>query len=284
MPELPEVQTTATSLTPLLAQTVSNVTVYQPQLRWKIPDDIDTLNGYQLANIERRAKYLILTFQKNVLTKQVLLHLGMSGSLQQHPHGMEKRKHDHLILHFRKNRTITQLHYHDPRRFGAVLWLDEYQGKLLDHLGVEPLEPEFTGAYLYNVIYNRKNAITRPIKAVIMEQQVVVGVGNIYATEALFMAGIHPLQPANSISEQHINELANFIREILQRSIEKGGSTLKDFTVGAGETGYFQQTLLVYGKKGLPCPHCETPIEMVKIAQRASTFCPTCQPLLSFIR
>ena len=284
MPELPEVQTTATSLSPLLGQTVSNVTVYQPQLRWKIPDDIDTLNGYQLANIERRAKYLILTFQKNVLTKQVLLHLGMSGSLQQHPYGMEKRKHDHLILYFEKNITITQLHYHDPRRFGAVLWLDEYQDKLLDHLGVEPLEPEFTGAYLYNVIHNRKTAITRPIKAVIMAQQVVVGVGNIYATEALFMAGIHPSQPANTIAEQNINELVNFIREILQRSIEKGGSTLKDFTVGAGETGYFQQTLLVYGKKGLPCPQCQTPIEMVKITQRASTFCPTCQPLLQFIQ
>lgn len=282
MPELPEVQTTATSLTPLIGQTVGNISVYQPQLRWLIPDDIISLTDFHLENIERRAKYLILTFQKNHTLKKLLLHLGMSGSLQQHPHGFEKRKHDHLIFEFnhKNGKKITQLHYHDPRRFGAVLWLDDYQHKLIDHLGVEPLEDGFTGQYLYDYIHTRKTAITRSIKAVIMEQQAVVGVGNIYATEALFLAKIHPLQPANSLSLEKLTALVGFIRQILQKSIEKGGTTLKDFTVGAGKTGYFQQTLLVYGKKGQPCPDCGTPIESVKIAQRASTFCSTCQPLI----
>lgn len=191
MPELPEVQTTATSLTPLLGKRVANITVYQPQLRWLIPDNITDLIGFRLEKVERRAKYLIITFQKgtnkNINTKKILLHLGMSGSLQQHPQGFEKRKHDHVIFDFNseKKTESKQLHYHDPRRFGAVLWLDEYQSKLIDHLGVEPLEDDFDGQYLYNYIHNRKKAISRPIKDVIMEQQVVVGVGNIYATESL---------------------------------------------------------------------------------------------------
>lgn len=280
MPELPEVQTTATSLKPLLGQTVSNITVFQPKLRWQIPDDLDSLLDFRLQNIERRAKYLILTFSKGKKQKKLLVHLGMSGSLQQHPQGFEKRKHDHLIIYFEKTDLTTQLHYHDPRRFGMVLWLDEYQDKLIDKLGIEPLADDFDGQYLYNFIHNRKKPISRPIKAVIMEQQVVVGVGNIYATESLFLAGIHPLQPADTISLEDLTNLVGFIRQILQTSIEKGGSTLKDFTVADGQTGYFQQTLLVYGKKGAPCPHCGTPIENVKIAQRASTFCPQCQILI----
>lgn len=283
MPELPEVQTTATSLRPLLGQTIIKITVFQPKLRWQIPDDINLLKNAKLIDIKRRAKYLILTFKLDnqpLTERKLLIHLGMSGSLQQHKHSFIKRKHDHLIIHFDKTGLTTQLHYHDPRRFGMVLWLDEYQDKLIDKLGIEPLEEDFNGQYLYNYIHERKKPISRPIKAVIMEQQVVVGVGNIYATEALFLAGIHPLQPADTISLEDLTNLVGFIREILQISIQKGGSTLKDFTVADGKTGYFQQILLVYGKKGQPCPHCGTPIESVKIAQRASTFCPTCQPLL----
>lgn len=285
MPELPEVQTTATSLKPLLGQTVSKITVFQPKLRWQIPNDINSLKNAKLIDIKRRAKYLILTFKlADNSERKLLIHLGMSGSLQQHKHSFIKRKHDHLIMHFEKTglttALTTQLHYHDPRRFGMVLWLDEYQSKLIDKLGVEPLEDDFDGQYLYSFIHDRKKPISRPIKAVIMEQQVVVGVGNIYATESLFLAGIHPLQPADTISLEDLTNLVGFIRQILQTSIEKGGSTLKDFTVADGKTGYFQQTLLVYGKKGEPCPHCGTPIENVKITQRASTFCPQCQPLL----
>lgn len=285
MPELPEVQTTATSLKPLLGQTVSKITVFQPKLRWQVPDDIHTLKNAKLIDIKRRAKYLILTFKlADNSDRKLLIHLGMSGSLQQHKHSFIKRKHDHLIMYFEKTglttALTTQLHYHDPRRFGMVLWLDEYQDKLIDKLGIEPLEDDFDGQYLYDYIHKRKKPITRPIKAVIMEQQIVVGVGNIYATESLFLAGIHPLQPADSISLEDLTNLVGFIRQILQTSIEKGGSTLKDFTVADGQTGYFQQTLLVYGKQGEPCPHCGTMIEGVKIAQRASTFCPICQPFI----
>lgn len=275
MPELPEVQTTATSLKPLLNRQISKVEIFQPKLRWQMPDDLPTLIGYTLAKIERRAKYLILTFTKNNDEKKLIIHLGMSGSLQQHPMGFDKRKHDHLIIHFPNN----QLHYHDPRRFGAVLWYDDYADKLLNHLGVEPLSEAFTADYLYNIIHKNKQTISRPIKSVIMEQQIVVGVGNIYATESLFLSKIHPLAPANSLTKAQLDELVGHIRQILAIAIEKGGSSLKDFTVGAGKTGYFQQTLLVYGNKDKPCPVCQTPIQSVKIAQRASTFCPKCQIL-----
>lgn len=287
MPELPEVQTTATSLQPLLGQTIQAISVYQPQLRWVIPSDIKQLVGYQLANIERRAKYLILTFCQNASPtvppeKKLLIHLGMSGSLQQHPQGFEKRKHDHVIITLQAaDKSLTQLHYHDPRRFGAMLWLEDYQDKLIDHLGVEPLSEAFTADYLYHWIHERKSPLARPIKSVIMEQSVVVGVGNIYATESLFLAGIHPLTPAKGISKTKLAELVGFIKDVLQISIEKGGSTLRDFTVADGKTGYFQQTLRVYGRQGKPCPTCDTLIENVKITQRASTFCPTCQPLIS---
>lgn len=276
MPELPEVQTTATSLTPLLNQTVTNVHIFQPKLRFGVPDDLDRLQGLDLVNIKRRAKYLILTFSQSNIEKHLLIHLGMSGSLQQHPIGTQKRKHDHVIIEFGN----TQLHYHDPRRFGMILWLDDYQHKLIDHLGVEPLDDDFNADYLYRLIHARKHPMTRPIKAVIMEQSVVVGVGNIYATESLFLSGIHPLTPANQLSPSQLASLVGFIKQVLTISIQKGGSTLRDFTVADGKMGYFQQTLNVYGKKNAPCPSCGTAIETVKIAQRASSYCPTCQPLL----
>lgn len=277
MPELPEVQTTATSLQPLLNAKVKQIDVFQPQLRWRIPDNLSDLVTYQLKQIERRAKYLILTFTNQTDEKKLLIHLGMSGSLQQHPTGFEKRKHDHVMIHFDNQ---LQLHYHDPRRFGAILWLDDYQDKLLNHLGIEPLDNAFTGEYLYKKIHNQNHIIKKPIKSLIMEQQIVVGVGNIYATESLFLAKIHPLTPANHISLENLQVLVKHIKDILQKAIVKGGTTLKDFTTGEGKTGYFQQTLLVYGHHGEPCPMCKTPIDNVKINQRASTFCPNCQPLV----
>lgn len=281
MPELPEVQTTATSLQPLLNQIVNNVTVYQPKLRWAVPDDLVDLVGFKLSDIQRRAKYLILTFCKDKIEKKLLVHLGMSGSLQQHPTNFEKRKHDHVILTLHDGNEYIQLHYHDPRRFGMLLWLDDYKDKLITHLGVEPLSEAFSGDYLYHYIHKRKKPIARPIKSVIMAQQVVVGVGNIYATESLFLSNLHPLTPAHQISREQLDTLVRHIQQVLKTSIEKGGSTLRDFTVADGQTGYFQQTLLVYGRKGDDCPHCGTTIENVKIEQRASTFCPTCQPLIA---
>ncbi|WP_350655454.1 bifunctional DNA-formamidopyrimidine glycosylase/DNA-(apurinic or apyrimidinic site) lyase [Psychrobacter sp. S1-30-MNA-CIBAN-0213] len=304
MPELPEVETTKTSLAPLLEQRLTAVEVFQPKLRWPMPADLDALIDYTLQNVERRAKYLILTFIPNaelvensqtmtesnsLRQRKLIIHLGMSGSLQQHPVGTDKRKHDHLVITFDNAYGIqSQLHYHDPRRFGAVLWYKDYSAKLLDHLGPEPLSADFTADYLYQLIQRsngdettdkktKKRPITRAIKSVIMEQQVVVGVGNIYATESLYLAAIHPATPAHNLSYNQIVILVDHIKIILQRAIKLGGSTLRDFTVASGQTGYFQQTLNVYGKQGESCPHCDTALDNIKINGRASVFCPSCQ-------
>lgn len=321
MPELPEVETTKTSLSPLLGQQVVDLKIFQPKLRWSMPDDLDKLVNHTLNSVERRAKYLILNFlpvaPNNAHTaagvdtsapRQLLIHLGMSGSLQQHRYGTEKRKHDHLMIVFNDaNNTKYQLHYHDPRRFGSVLWYQDYSAKLLDHLGPEPLSDEFTADYLYHLIQRTNLAdkhisnksiidkaanktkspkspkspqpITRPIKSVIMEQQVVVGVGNIYATESLYLSGIHPAIPAHQLSYEQIAILVGHIKVILQKAIELGGSTLRDFTVASGQTGYFQQTLNVYGRQGEACMHCEKTLENIKINGRASVYCPHCQPI-----
>lgn len=309
MPELPEVETTKTSLTPLLGQQVVDVKVFQPKLRWSMPDNLSELVDYTLDSVERRAKYLILNFipltsvntnasiQPNSLApRQLLIHLGMSGSLQQHSHGTDKRKHDHLVVTFSgADNSQTQLHYYDPRRFGSVLWFKDYGHKLLDHLGPEPLSADFTADYLYHLIQrsdnpnqtldnnianktNSKQPIKRAIKSVIMEQQVVVGVGNIYATESLYLSGIHPATPANEVSHEQIDTLVDHIKAILKKAITLGGSTLRDFTVASGQTGYFQQTLNVYGRQGETCPHCDTLLENIKLNGRASVFCPNCQP------
>ena len=306
MPELPEVETTKTSLTPLLGQKVTNVQVFQPKLRWSMPDNLADLIDYTLDSVERRAKYLILNFipladdtvsssvqPRNLQPRQLLVHLGMSGSLQQHSHASDKRKHDHLVMSFiGADDTQTQLHYYDPRRFGSILWLEDYGDKLLNHLGPEPLSDAFTAEYLYYLIQRseqsiqtqnsksfKKQPIKRAIKSVIMEQQVVVGVGNIYATESLYLAGIHPATPAHQLSYKAISELVEHVKAILQRAIVLGGSTLRDFTVASGQTGYFQQTLNVYGKQGECCPSCNSELENIKINGRASVYCPLCQPL-----
>lgn len=296
MPELPEVETTKTSLTPLLGQTLHQAQVFQPKLRWQMPDDLVSLIGYQLQNVERRAKYLILTFAQGAVTKKLIVHLGMSGSLQQHHHTQNKRKHDHLIMTFiNAEGAPTQLHYHDPRRFGAVLWHADYSDKLFNHLGPEPLSSEFNAEYLYHLIQRseshqisshkkdatkkpKRRPITKPIKAVIMEQQVVVGVGNIYAAESLYLSAIHPATPANDLTYEQITLLVEHIKSILKKAITLGGSTLRDFTVASGQTGYFQQTLNVYGRQGEPCPSCKDTLDNIKIGGRASVFCPTCQP------
>lgn len=305
MPELPEVETTKTSLTPLLGQTVQDVRLFQPQLRWKMPNDLDDLTGYQLTSVTRRAKYLLLTFTASAkpsktsageLTNKpsidhkpvrtLIIHLGMSGSLQQHDATADIRKHDHLVMTFtdtnQQSYQSTQLHYHDPRRFGAIVWHDDFGDKLLNHLGVEPLEDDFTGQYLYQAIQRPdQRPITRAIKSVIMDQQIVVGVGNIYATESLFLSGIHPATPAHLLNESQLTTLVHHIRKILATAIEKGGSSLRDFTVGNGKTGYFQQTLWVYGRHKAACLKCETPLGNLKINGRASVYCPQCQPLNS---
>lgn len=269
MPELPEVETTKLSLEPLIGKSVSDVYVSGHRLREPIPSDLDELVGASLTQVIRRAKYLILKFKNNNDTLELLIHLGMSGSLQQHT-GLPPRKHDHVMLDFGGVR----LHYHDPRRFGMVMWAKDTR-TYLDKLGVEPLSEAFDGSHLYS--FSKKT--TKPIKTLIMEQSVVVGVGNIYAVESLFMSGIHPATPARTLSQDKIDTLAHNIKTILARSIEQGGSSLKDFTVGEGKTGYFQQTLLAYGRAGEPCTVCQTVLENLKIGGRASVYCPTCQPL-----
>lgn len=268
MPELPEVETTKTSLLPLVEQKVLRVEVRQPSLRWPIPNDLAKLQGQRLIGLNRRSKYILAEFEND----SMLWHLGMSGSFRLCEPHEELRKHDHLIIQFED----FELRYHDPRRFGCILWLDEYsQTKLIDTLGPEPLSEAFDAAYLAQKLKNKNTAI----KVAIMDNHVVVGVGNIYATESLFNLGIHPAQPAKDLSPSQVEKLVLEIKRILKQAIELGGSTLKDYTNAMGENGYFQQTLLAYGRAGEMCVNCETPLENLKLGQRASVFCPQCQPL-----
>jgi len=272
MPELPEVETTLRGISPhIQGKTVVSATVHQTKLRWPVPED---LNGIlQLQNVlscSRRAKYLIIRFQTGIL----LIHLGMSGSLRifrQDKH-TPPGKHDHIDLLFDDG---TLLRYHDPRRFGAFLW---YPGAvethpLLTKLGPEPLDTEFNAGYLAAALHKRKG----PIKSALMDNAVVVGVGNIYANESLFLAGIAPNRPASSLTAPEIALLTETIRSVLQRAIEKGGSTLRDFVDSEGKSGYFQQEYRVYGRHRQPCLQCGTPIEKSIIGQRGTFYCPHCQ-------
>lgn len=267
MPELPEVETTKTSLEPLLGLRLVNVTVYQPSLRWAVPDDLSQLIGLTLNHLSRRSKYIIADFEG----KQMLWHLGMSGSFRLCESNTKLRKHDHVVFDFGD----IHLRYHDPRRFGCLLWLDQtHQEKLLDSLGPEPLSDNFSANYLFEKLKNKQVAI----KVALMDNHVVVGVGNIYATECLFNTGIHPAQRANSLSQAQVTALVAEIKKVLAHAIQLGGSTLRDYSNASGENGYFQQTLLAYGRVGEMCVNCETPIENIKLGQRASAFCPQCQP------
>ncbi|OTG75144.1 DNA-formamidopyrimidine glycosylase [Acinetobacter sp. ANC 4169] len=268
MPELPEVETTKTSLLPLLDQAVISVKVRESRLRWPIPEDIEKLNGQKLVKLTRRSKYILAEFEHD----SMLWHLGMSGSFRLCDPHTELRKHDHLIIQFED----VELRYHDPRRFGCILWLDQNsQTKLIDTLGPEPLSEAFNAEYLAEK-FKKKNV---GAKVAIMDNHIVVGVGNIYATESLFNLGIHPAQPASSLSFQQIEQFVIEIKRILKQAIDLGGSTLRDYSNAMGENGYFQQTLLAYGRAGEMCVNCETTLENLKLGQRASVFCPECQPL-----
>lgn len=268
MPELPEVETTKASLAPLLDQQVLSVEVRQSSLRWPIPADLNKLVGQRLIQLQRRSKYILAIFEQDTM----LWHLGMSGSFRICEVGETLRKHDHLIIRFED----VELRYHDPRRFGCILWLDEYsQTKLIDTLGPEPLSADFNAEYLSQKLKNKQVGI----KVAVMDNHVVVGVGNIYATESLFNLRIHPAQVASSLTPSQIEKLVVEIKRILQQAIDLGGSTLRDYSNAMGENGYFQQTLLAYGRAGEMCVNCETTLENIKLGQRASVFCPECQPL-----
>jgi len=269
MPELPEVETSRRGISPhIVKQTIKKIILRHHQLRWPIPKELPSLLEKQtLLTIDRRAKYLLLRFEIGTL----LIHLGMSGNLRICELGTAPQKHDHVDFEFEN----CLLRYTDPRRFGAILWLgkEPEESPLLSILGPEPLSDEFTAALLYELGKNRK----LPVKQFIMEQKVVTGVGNIYATEALFKAGISPVRAANNISLKRYQVLVEAIKEILTEAIKQGGTTLKDFVGGDGKPGYFQQTLHVYGKTGELCPSCETPLTSVKLAARNSVYCANCQ-------
>lgn len=269
MPELPEVETTLRGVSPhVIGRRVREVIVRDQRLRWPVPDSIHDLEGCRIDSGVRRGKYLLFGAAKGTL----LLHLGMSGNLRVLPPDTPFKKHDHLAITLDSGK---QLRLHDPRRFGAALWIegDPMQHALLKELGPEPLGKEFTAEHLHAACRGK----TAAIKQVIMDAHVVVGVGNIYANEALFMAGISPRKAAGKVSKPRLEKLVKAIHKVLAASIKMGGTTLRDFVNESGEPGYFAQTLRVYGREGEPCRVCGARIKRIVQGQRSTFFCPECQ-------
>lgn len=269
MPELPEVETTLRGIEPhLLNQRVARIIVRDPRLRWPVPAEVNKAEGQTFSSLDRRGKYLLLKLQQGGL----IIHLGMSGSLRILQHPAHPEKHDHVDVELQNG---VCLRFNDPRRFGAFLWVDgEMRShELLRDLGPEPLSGEFTPDYLYRRSRNRSVAI----KNFIMNGHIVVGVGNIYASEALFMAGIHPQRAAGRVSRQRYEGLVAAIRDVLDRAIRRGGTTLRDFVNSDGAPGYFAQELLVYDRADGDCFQCGSIIKQKVIGQRSSYYCPACQ-------
>lgn len=269
MPELPEVETTLRGIEPhLMGQKIAHVVVRDPRLRWPVPAEVSKAEGQKLEHLCRRGKYLLLKLQQGGL----IIHLGMSGSLRILEDPQTPEKHDHVDIELANG---TCLRFNDPRRFGAFLWSDDAleSHELLRHLGPEPLSDAFTAKHLYDLSRGRKVAI----KNFIMNGHVVVGVGNIYASESLFMAGIHPNRAAGRVSLQRFEGLVEAIRDVLSRAIRRGGTTLRDFVNSEGSPGYFAQELLVYDRAGSDCFQCGGPIRQKVIGQRSSYYCPACQ-------
>ncbi len=270
MPELPEVETTCRGIAPHIeGKIIQQVIIRQPQLRWRVPESLDQiLSGLSVLSVSRRAKYLLFATSAGTM----LVHLGMSGSLRIITTGQEAVKHDHIDFIFNDHLIMR---YNDPRRFGAVLWTS---GVVTDHpllkdLGPEPLLEDFNGKLLYALSRQRKT----PIKSFIMDSHIVVGVGNIYANEALFMAGILPSRQSGKVSLVRYQKLADCIRLILLNAIQQGGTTLRDFVNEAGNPGYFKQQLKVYGRKGLPCISCQQALTEIRLSNRSTVFCAKCQ-------
>ncbi|MFZ5657457.1 MAG: bifunctional DNA-formamidopyrimidine glycosylase/DNA-(apurinic or apyrimidinic site) lyase [Pseudomonadota bacterium] len=268
MPELPEVETTRRGLAPhVTGRRIEDVVLRRPDLRWPIPPAVLQLRGERVDAVRRRAKYLLL----DTAAGSALLHLGMSGSLRVLPGGTPLRAHDHVDLALDDGRV---LRFNDPRRFGCLLWqAPGTTHALLAGLGPEPLSGAFDGDYLYRASRGRR----APVKTFLMDQAVVVGVGNIYAAEALFMAGISPLREAGRISRDRYARLADAVKAILSHAIERGGTTLRDFISPDGAPGYFEQELSVYGRGRQPCRACGRRLRQESIGQRASVWCPACQ-------
>lgn len=269
LPELPEVEVSRLGISPhLIHQKIEKIVVRQRQLRWPIPQQIHLAEGQQIVNIQRRAKYLLIETKLG----RIILHLGMSGSLRVVSANTQVKKHDHVDI------VLTSglcLRLNDARRFGACLWqgIDDAPLRLFANLGPEPLTDDFNGNRLFDLSRSKSIAV----KNFIMDNKVVVGVGNIYANESLFKAGIDPRKMAKTISKKRYLRLAPIIKQVLADAIEQGGTTLKDFTQADGNPGYFTQSLLVYGRKGKPCVTCQTPIESAMLGQRNTFFCTKCQ-------
>ncbi|TFW30744.1 bifunctional DNA-formamidopyrimidine glycosylase/DNA-(apurinic or apyrimidinic site) lyase [Massilia horti] len=276
MPELPEVEVTRRGVAPYLeGRVVEQVVLRRIGLRWPFPANLDALlAGQRILTTGRRGKYLLLGFGHGTL----IIHLGMSGHLRVLPPGIDPNKHDHFDLQVASEAGSQVLRLHDPRRFGAVLWHGAHEGSLEQHvllrdLGVEPLGGAFSGALLHRATRTR----SAPIKQVLLAGDIVVGVGNIYACESLFRAGINPKTPAARISRARYDKLATAIKEVLAAAIAQGGSTLKDFLSVNGQSGYFQQTYFVYDRAGVPCRNCGTPVRQIKQGQRSTFYCVHCQ-------
>ncbi|BFM50603.1 bifunctional DNA-formamidopyrimidine glycosylase/DNA-(apurinic or apyrimidinic site) lyase [Marinomonas sp. THO17] len=271
MPELPEVETTMRGIeSHLVSHKIAQIDIRQPQLRWLIPSELSQqVVGQEISHLSRRGKYIGVHTDKGTM----IIHLGMSGSLYFVPANTPPLFHDHVD--FRIADADHWLRYTDPRRFGAILWTTEdwQQHDLLRHLGPEPLSDEFDLDYFYAKAKGRKV----PIKTFVMDSKTVVGVGNIYANEALFMAGIRPTRMAGNISKVRMRKLLECIKIVLENAIKQGGTTLKDFVGGDGKPGYFKQELAVYGRAGKPCVRCQKVLIEVRQAQRSTVYCTQCQ-------
>jgi len=267
MPELPEVETTKNGLAKLLAgKTITKVEIRNPNLRWIVDQSIKSkIKNQVIRSFSRRGKYILFNLDKGYL----MIHLGMSGKINvvdtQHP----LQKHDHFLLHFEKK----VMRFNDPRRFGSIFYLESLDHKLLNSLGVEPLEDSFHENFLFESSRNK----TQNVKAFIMDSRIVVGVGNIYACESLYMAGINPKTKANKISNQRYMGLTNNIKMVLKKAIRAGGTTLQDFAKVDGKPGYFSQELSVYGRENGNCYSCNGKIKRIVQNQRSTFYCPKCQ-------
>lgn len=274
MPELPEVETTLRGIRPHLeGRRIAHLLIRDARLRQPVPPDTpERVAGQTIGALSRRGKYLLIGLERGTL----IAHLGMSGSLRIVAAESPPRRHDHLDLILDDRRC---LRFHDPRRFGLFLWTPEppeivrVQHPLLRGLGPEPLEDGFDGDHLYDLSRTRRVAV----KSFVMDGSVVVGVGNIYASESLFLAGIHPMRPCNRIGLARYRRLAAVIRAVLASSIAQGGTTLRDFVNEDGEPGYFAQSLRVYGRTGESCKVCGEPVRQTLIGQRSSFYCARCQ-------
>jgi len=276
MPELPEVEVTRLGIAPHLeGHRVSAVKIIDGRLRWPVPSNLNALlSGQKVLGIERRGKYLLMELD----TGYLLLHLGMTGTLRVLPNGDPLKPHDRVTFEFGK----LSLRLHDPRKFGAVLWHPKSKGPiennvLLQKLGVEPFSPEFSGELGVDVLYECSRKRSVAVKQFLLAGQAVVGVGNIYCSESLFEAGIHPAKAAGKLTRPQCSRLAAAVRLILKKAIAAGGSSLKDFVNSEGDPGHFMVQTKVYDRKDQPCKVCKTPIKQIVQGQRSTYFCPQCQ-------